>query len=273
MTRLHLALLGSFEARLDPGGRLILARQKVAALLAFLGSTAGRLHRRDRLAALLWADAPAPRARASLRTALAELRLALAPVSSCLTERGDAVGLDSDAVDVDVARFEALLADGGPVALEQAAGIYRGELLEGLRVAEAPFEEWLMAERERLRELALEALARILAGHIRADALAQAVQTALRLVALDPLQETVHRTLMRLYLRLGRRGAGLRQYQACLDALRRELGAEPEAETRALYLEILQSASSSAPPAAAVASPGLAEAPAVYPAPLRRPCR
>ncbi len=268
MTRLHLALLGSFDARLDPGGRLTLARQKVAALLAFLASTPGRLHRRDTLAALLWADAPGPRARQSLRTALAELRLALAPVSSCLIERGDAVGLDSDAVDVDVARFEALLANGGPAALEQAAGIYRGELLEGLRVAEAPFEEWLMAERERLRELALEALARILAGHIRADALAQAVQTALRLVALDPLQETVHRTLMRLYLRLGRRGAGLRQYQACLDALRRELGAEPEAETRALYLELLQSASSPAPPEAAMASPGLAEAPAVYPAPL-----
>src|SRR5688572_19399307 len=97
MTRLHLALLGSFDARLDPGGRLTLARQKVAALLAFLASTPGRLHRRDTLAALLWADAPSPRARQSLRTALAELRLALAPVSSCLIERGDAVGLDSDA--------------------------------------------------------------------------------------------------------------------------------------------------------------------------------
>src|SRR6185436_12175514 len=238
MTRLHLALLGSFDARLDPGGRLTLARQKVAALLAFLASTPGRLHRRDTLAALLWADAPGPRARQSLRTALAELRLALAPVSSCLIERGDAVGLDSDSVDVDVARFEALLATGGPAALEQAAGIYRGELLEGLRVAETPFEEWLMAERERLRELALEALARILAGHIRADALAQAVQTALR------------------------------QYQVCLDALRRELGTEPEAETRALYLELLQSAGSPALPEAAVASPGPVEAPAVYPAPL-----
>ena len=78
MTRLHLALLGSFDARLDPGGRLTLARQKVAALLAFLASTPGRLHRRDTLAALLWADAPGPRARQSLRTALAELRLALA---------------------------------------------------------------------------------------------------------------------------------------------------------------------------------------------------
>ena len=44
------------------------------------------------------------------------------------------------------------------------------------------------------------------------------------LLALDPLQEPVHRTLMRLYAQSGRRGAALRQYQACVAALQRELG-------------------------------------------------
>ena len=77
--------------------------------------------------------------------------------------------------------------------------LYQGDLLEGLSVEEPPFEEWLIAERVRLRELALEALARLLAQQRDAGALEQAVQTALRLVALDPLQEPVHRTLMRLY--------------------------------------------------------------------------
>ena len=268
MARLHLTLLGSFEARVDPGGPVALARQKVEALLAFLALRPGQLHRRDTLAALLWADAPSTRARHSLRTGLAELRLALSPVPSCLIERRDAVGLHPDAVEVDVLRFEHLLANGTPSALEEATALYRGDLLEGLRVVEAPFEEWLMGERERLRELALEALAQILTGHVKAGALARAVQTALRLVALDPLQESVHRTLMRLYRRLGRRGAGLRQYQACLDVLRRELGAEPEAETREVYLELLQASSVPAAPDAAVALPVPPEAQAVYPAPL-----
>jgi DNA-binding SARP family transcriptional activator len=267
MARLHLTLLGGFEARVDPGGPVAFARQKVEALLAFLAVRPGQLHRRDTLASLLWSDAPSARARASLRTGLAELRTALGPVPSCLVERGDGVGLDPTAVDVDVARFEALVADGGPVALVEAGTLYRGDLLEGVRVVEAPFEEWLMAERERLRELALEALARLLAGQVKAEAHARAVQTALRLVALDPLQESAHRALMRLYLRLGRRGAGLRQYQACLDVLRRELGAEPEPETRALYLELLQSATLPDNSEAAVAvEPG--GEPAIHAAPF-----
>src|SRR5262249_25855507 len=65
-------------------------------------------------------------------------------------------------------------------------------------------------------------------------------QTAIRLIALDPLQESVHRTLMRLYARLGRRAAALRQYQLCVSVLQRELGVEPEADTRQLYQEVLR---------------------------------
>ena len=70
--------------------------------------------------------------------------------------------------------------------------------------------------------------------------MATAIQSALRLLALDPLQEPVHRTLMRLYMEAGRRGAALRQYQQCVSALGRELGVEPEAETKALYEEVLR---------------------------------
>src|SRR5262249_46053568 len=92
----------------------------------------------------------------------------------------------------------------------------------------------------RLREVALDALARLLAQHRDGGALEEAVQVALRLIALDPLQEPVHRTLMRLYTQLGRRGAALRQYQFCVAALQRELRAEPDDETRALYQQILQ---------------------------------
>jgi DNA-binding SARP family transcriptional activator len=240
MAELRLALLGGFEVRLDGGGPVTIARHKVEALLSYLAMPPGQLHRRDKLAALLWADAPSARARQSLRQALAELRVALAPAASCLRERRDAVVVDPATIDVDVVTFERLVRNRALASLEQAAALYRGDLLEGLRVAEPPFEEWLMAERARLRELAVDALAMLLSHHVRSNAAAPAVQTALRLLSLDPLQESVHRTLMRLYLRLGRRGAGLRQYEECLDLLRRELGAEPEPETRRLYVELLQ---------------------------------
>ena len=88
--------------------------------------------------------------------------------------------------------------------------------------------------------MALEALARLLAHQTKAEGTERAIQTALRLLALDPLQEAVHRALMRLYLRQHRRGAALKQYQLYVDVLQRELGSEPEPETKQLYLQLLR---------------------------------
>jgi tetratricopeptide (TPR) repeat protein len=129
---------------------------------------------------------------------------------------------------------------GPPEALERAAGLYRGDLLSGFALSEAPFEDWLLAERERLRELALESLAKLLAHQRKAGSAEPAIQTALKLLTLDASQEPVHRTLMRLYAEIGRRGAALRQYQHCVNVLQRELGVEPEAETKQLYQDILR---------------------------------
>lgn len=238
---LQLALLGGFAARPASGPALSLPRKKSEALLAYLAMHTGQAQARDKLAALLWGDASDTRARHSLRQALVALRRAIprgrAPL---LVEDGDAVALNPAAVDVDVARFEALIADGTPDALAQAAELYRGDLLEGLAITEPRYEEWLLPERERLRELALEALVRLLAHRTRAGATDEAVQTAIRALGLDPAQEAVHRSLMRLYAHQGRRGAALRQYQVCVRVLERELGVEPEPETRRLYRELLQ---------------------------------
>ena len=75
---------------------------------------------------------------------------------------GASVSLDPSAVDADVARFERLVADSSPDALGQVAALYRGDLLAGLVLAERPFEEWLTAERQRLHELAIQGLGRLL---------------------------------------------------------------------------------------------------------------
>jgi DNA-binding SARP family transcriptional activator len=65
-----------------------------------------------------------------------------------------------------------------------------------------------------------------------------AIETGRRLVGLDPLREDAHRSLMRIYQRVGRRADALKQYRLCVDILRRELNVEPEAATTRLYLEI-----------------------------------
>jgi DNA-binding SARP family transcriptional activator/tetratricopeptide (TPR) repeat protein len=245
MRLLEIILLGGFQARLASGSPLALPGRKIHALLGYLALRPGVAHPRDKLATLLWPDASDGRARHSLRQLLLELRRALAHVAAaCVLETGGTVALDAEAVAVDVPRFERLVAEGSPESLAQAAALYGGDLLEGVGVGESPFEEWLLSERERLHELALEALARLLAHQSGTGALDAAVQTAVRLLALDPLQEAVHRAQMRLFMRQGRRAAALRQYQDCVGWLQRELGAEPEAETRELYLQLLRAAGS-----------------------------
>jgi DNA-binding SARP family transcriptional activator len=258
MARLLVTLLGGFEVRSASGPPLALPSRKIQALLAYLARQPGRPVARDTLAALLWGDTSDRQARKSLRQALYVLRKALPGNSPALRVDAGHFMLDSAYLESDVAEFERAVADGSPEALERAATLYRGDFLEGFHVSEAPFEDWLMAERERLRELALEALARLLAHQSSSGLTERAIQTAVRLLALDPLQEVVHRTLMRLYARQGRRSAALRQYQVCVEVLERELGAESEVETRQLYQEILRRA---APEPNAAAPPGATEPP------------
>jgi DNA-binding SARP family transcriptional activator len=203
-----------------------------------------RAYARDALAVLLWGHLAQGEARSRLRQTLFILRRALAGVNPpCLQVDGDTVVLNLAGIDVDAILFEELVAQGSPDSLEQAVGLYQGDFLQGLPGQgphPSPFEEWLARERERLRELALEALAKLIDVQRMAGSPDRALATALRLLALDPLQEVAHRTAMRLYVQLGRRSAALRQYQACVDSLRRELDIEPEEETRQLYRNILR---------------------------------
>lgn len=242
LVRLELRLLGGFEGRVHGGSPLVLPTRKTQALLAYLALPPGQSHPRDKLATLLWGDMQNAQARGNLRNALSRIKKALPRAArASLRFEGGSVSLDAVAIDVDVVRFERLVADRSAEALGQIAALYRGDLLAGLVLAEQPFEDWLTAERERLHELAIQGLSRLFVDQQRAGASEPAVQIGLRLLALDPLQEPVHRALMRLYTRLGRREAALRQYRLCMDVLKRELNAPPEAETTQVYQQILRS--------------------------------
>ncbi len=182
MARLSLTLLGGFQARLVSGPTLSLPTKKAQALVAYLALRPGQAHPREKLAALLWGDTGEEQARNSLRQTLFALRKVLpSPKPPILRIEGETLALNPSAVEVDVAAFERLVAEGTPQALEQAVALYQGDLLEGLDLKEASFEEWLVAERERLRELALEALARLLAHQSKTEATERAIQTAVRL--------------------------------------------------------------------------------------------
>src|SRR5205814_7186462 len=75
----------------------------------------------------------------------------------------------------------------------------------------------------------------------------ETVAVATNLLAIDPLHEPAHRALMRLHAAQGRRASALRQYQTCVEALRHQLGVEPEAASRQLYETILREPAGVAP--------------------------
>ena len=240
MAPIHLTMLGPFRARLT-SEHLVDLMGKPAALLAYLALRPRRTYPRDVLAALLWGDSEEEHARHSLRQALTALRQRLSGgAPALLVAGGETIALNPAAVEVDVAVFERLVASRDIADLTAAAALYQGDFLEGFRSTEGPFEEWLLTERERLRGVVVGVLAKLLAHQTDAWQDELAVQTAGRLLVLDPFREAAHRTLMRLYGRQGRREDALRQYHACVAMLERELGAGPEAETRRLYEQLRQ---------------------------------
>ena len=227
---LHLRLLGGFDLQSSRAGVAIPAGRKVRALLGCLALPPGSVWPRERLMALLWSDRSDEQARASLRQALAEMRRVLGEPSPLRTEH-DTVSLDPALITVDAVEFVRLAKANKP---NEAATLYRGQLLDGHGVRDGAFEDWIRVERLRLHDLAVDVLDRFAASQ-SGDA---AVATAQRLLQLDPAREATHRLLMRLYAAVGQRAQALRQYQQCRDTLQRELQTQPDIETERLHRQI-----------------------------------
>jgi DNA-binding SARP family transcriptional activator len=242
MAVLHLELLGDFRLRDESGALITISAKKSQAMLAFLAVKPSQLVSRDKMASLLWSSTAPEQARQSLRQTLSTLRRELAQVSpkKILVEEGDFLSLDASMVHVDVVELESLVAAGTPEALDPATRMYDGDFLDGFLIDEERFDQWVIAERDRLHRVALRAHAQLVEQLSRVDALDEAIAVAQRALRLDPLQESMHRTLMHLYMRSGDLLNALQQFDACAKVLRRELDVEPDAETKALHQEIVQ---------------------------------
>jgi TolB-like protein/Tfp pilus assembly protein PilF len=240
MTVVHLTLLGGFELRLANGELAELTGQKDRALLAVLALPAGASHSRDKLASLLWSDRGDQQARDSLKHSLTKLRqcLPLAARSSIVADRS-AVRLEPGAVTSDAAEFERLAGNGSTTALEQAIALYRGDLLDGIAIRDPAFEDWLLVERQRLRQLLEDALTRLLSQSMAEGATERAIAAARRLLALDPLREEACRALMQIHAERGQTAQALKLYETLRDRLHSELGVKPHAATAALYDSLL----------------------------------
>lgn len=233
---LHLKLLGTFAlAGAEP---IPVTNKKAQALVAYLALNASEPHPREKLATLLWCDSTDEAARQSLRQCISVLRRDIPQLP--IAADHDTVALDTRGLTIDVTEFERVVHDHSRAALEQAAALYRGDLLAGFDARSDVYDDWLAGERSRLRVAGLAAL-RVLfdlakAEHPRDGAYA----LAHRMLAIDPLLEDIHRALMQMHFDDGETAQALRQYKRCEAILKKELNVEPDAQTRALHQEMLR---------------------------------
>ena len=132
----------------------------------------------------------------------------------------------------DAHHFRDLVSQASTSALRTAIDLYRGDFLAGFTLPDTPeFERWQYFEAESLRRAQIGALEQSVHEHSRRKGYNTAIEYARRWLSLDPLNETVHCELMKLYAWNGQPGAALQQYEQCCTVLEAELSVLPGDET------------------------------------------
>jgi len=271
-------LLGVLRLTTDTGrdARSLVAQPRRLALLAYLAAATPRgTHRRDTLLALFWPEFNQARARAALRQSLYVLRDVLGP-AALVSEGNEEVGLGFSTVRCDVVEFDRLIESGH---LREALDVYRGHLLEGFFISDAPeFERWLEVERARRRDRARRCASMLID---RADAdgdVAAAASWARLAVQLAPDDEGLVRRLIVLLDAQGDRVGAAAVYEEFAQRVAQEYAVQPAAETKALMGEVrareqartpadlLHPASAAPRPTLSGEKPDAARARAIWPA-------
>ena len=256
--KLELLLLGPLQISIAGKAVPGLISLKAKALLAYLAVERHPIPR-STLAGLLWSDLLEADARRNLRVEISKLRRLLDPYLAFTHQDGSL--RPDDLVQVDLYEFEDHLSavqgrafTASQSQLIKVASLYRADFLSGIQVRGAPlFEEWLVLERERLRQAALTLLDRLVETAIQQRDWEGGLLAARKSLSIDNLREKSHRQLINLLALSGDRPAALTQFEATRRILVQELGIEPGADTLALYQRVKAGdISAPAPPGPAV---------------------
>ncbi|MDX1665195.1 MAG: BTAD domain-containing putative transcriptional regulator [Candidatus Promineifilaceae bacterium] len=243
MSGFRISLFGRLAIRTG-ASEVPLDASRAQELLAYLLLYRDQPHYREKLATLFWADSSPSRSKSYLRQTLWQLQSALGEENDLLTVDGDWIQINGDAnLWLDVALFEEAVAaarglDGSrlsasqALALEQAARLYQGDLLEPW------FHDWCVFERERLHNSHLALLEKLFIYFEASGEYEQAVVYANHLLRCEPAHERTYRFLMRLHACSGNRTAALRAYRRCAAAVEEGLGVAVAQQTTDLLEQI-----------------------------------
>ncbi|HVE72321.1 MAG TPA: response regulator [Thermoanaerobaculia bacterium] len=231
---MSIRLLGDVSAVDYRGNALSIGNRRTQALIVYLALKSRPTF--SEIGRLLFDD---PNAVVEVRELVRDLRYALRFLPpEVLKEENDHVRFNRDVVDVDAQSFNDLIAAPSLNSIRKASELYRGDLCAGFVTHIHAFDAWIAERRLSCQRAAAAIFGNLLTTLIRAGWWEEAVDVAGRLLSVDPAQEVVHRTLMRLQLEQGRPDAALRRYQECVEVLRREHNREPDAETERVRREI-----------------------------------
>lgn len=190
---------------------------------------------------MLWADSGEQQARNSLRQALVDIRRLFPSTGDepiRIEGNTDIIWLAANADEADIWIFDQKTEADDGISLAAAADLYGGELLDGLSLA-GEIGEWLAPLRTNYTRKALDLAERLsLLPELGTRQEQACERLAERLVTLDPCAEQAHRALIRIFRHRGKTNDAFRQFLACKEALKRELGVEPEEATQALVERI-----------------------------------
>lgn len=219
-SRPTLRLLDGFELRVR--GTSIRLSAGLEHLVAFLALRGAPVPRR-RLAGVLWPETLDGNAAASLRSALWRVHRAagrLVIAEDTAVALSSSVWVDTRAL---VARSREVIETRWPPVpstLPDPVEL-KADLLPGWT------DDWVLVERERLRQLRLHALEQLSELHLAAGRTAHAIEAAFAAVAGEPLRETAQRCLIRAYIAEGNYASAIRTYHAYRRLLLTELRTEP----------------------------------------------
>ena len=239
---MEVRLLGAFEVIDDDGNPIALPSAKQRALLAILALNAGRVVATERLVDQLWGD-DAPRDAANaLQAHVSKLRRTMGG-PELLETRPPGYVLNLDPSQVDVARFEGLVAAGRDASddppraaalLVEAEAQWRGAAL-----ADFAYEEWAQPLLARLTDLRLAAIEDRVQAELSSGADTSLISDLDALVSEHPLRERLRGQLMIALYRAGRQADALRVFQEGRLILGEQLGLEPGPELRRLEAAVL----------------------------------
>jgi DNA-binding SARP family transcriptional activator len=207
-------------------------------VLKYLVTHRTRVVPADELIEVFWPSA-GPKGTTNVRQAVHTLRDRIEPRrerhtgSAFIAARSGGYELENDAVWVDADDFEISVREGlkalaaaeletAEAALARAVALYRGDFL-----AEETYAEWAFAERDRLRDLAAQALRGLSEAKVAGGDLEGATEHLLRLAELEPLDMDLQRDLIVMLLRRGRHAEAHRRHEIVRRRYRKAFGAEP----------------------------------------------